>query len=439
MAEATGTRGRWGSSLGFILAAAGSAIGLGNIWGFPYMAAQSGGAAFVLVYLACVALVGIPVMFAELSIGRASQRNPIGAFRRLVPGTPWWLVGAVGVLSGFAILSFYSVVAGWTVGYLFKAARGDFTAGLSMEQSQAIFERFSGDPATALTCTAVFFGLTIFVVQGGVHAGIERASRILMPLFFVLLITLAIRAVTLPGSMAGVRYLFNADFHKITPQVVLNAMAQAFFSLSLGMGAMITYGSYLARKENLPKAGVTVAVADTAVALLAGLMIFPPIFAAGAQPAGSVGLVFHVLPTVFDTLPAGRLFAVAFYVLLVIAALTSSISLLEVVVAFLVDELGLHRRPVTWSIGLACFLLAVPCVLSGRFFGLLELIFYKYALAIGALLICLFVGWAWGPKAATEELTAEGNRFPGLGLWGLLVRYVCPILTAAILYMQIRG
>jgi len=377
------------------------------------------------------------VMFAELSLGRASQRNPVGAFRRLRPGTPWWAVGALGVISGFVILSFYSVVAGWTVGYLFKAVRGDFTAGLTMEQSQRIFETFSGDPVTSLICTAVFFGLTVFVVQGGVHGGIELASRILMPIFFILLVALAVRAVTLPGGYAGVQYLFNADFHKLTPQVVLNALAQAFFSLSLGMGAMITYGSYLAKKENLPAAGVTVAVADTAVALLAGLMIFPAIFAAGAEPAGSVGLVFHVLPTVFDTLPAGRVFAVAFYGLLVIAALTSSISLLEVVVAFFVDELGFSRRPATWLVGLACFGLAVPCVLYSSFFGLLELIFYKYALAVGALGICLFVGWAWTPRSAIDELTAEGQRFPALGLWGVLIRYVCPLLTAAILYLQI--
>lgn len=430
-------RGRWGSSLGFILAAAGSAIGLGNIWGFPYMAAQSGGAAFVLVYLLCVALVGIPVMFAELSIGRASQRNPVGAFKRLRPGTPWWAVGALGVISGFAILSFYSVIAGWTVGYLFKAARGDFATGLTMEQSRSIFETFSGDPVTALICTAVFFALTILVVQGGVHGGIERASQVLMPIFFILLVALAIRAVTLPGGYAGVRYLFNADFHKLTPTVVLRAMAQAFFSLSLGMGAMITYGSYLSRQENLPAAGVTVALADTAVALLAGLMIFPAIFAAGAKPAGSVGLVFHVLPTVFDTLPAGRVFAVAFYALLVIAALTSSISLLEVVVAFFVDELGVSRRQATWLIGLACFALAVPSAVSGRFMDWVVTVFYNYALAVGALLICLFVGWAWTPKSAIEEMTAEGQRFWGLAFWGVLIRYVCPLLTAAILYLQI--
>ncbi len=434
---ATAGRGHWGSSLGFVLAAAGSAIGLGNIWGFPYMAAQSGGAAFVLVYLLCVAIVGIPVMFAELSIGRASQRNPVGAFRRLKPGTPWWLVGALGVISGFVILSFYSVIAGWTVGYLFKAARGDFAAGLTIEQSRSIFETFSGDPVMSLVCTAVFFALTMLVVQGGVHAGIERASRILMPVFFVLLVGLAVRAVTLPGGYAGVAYLFNADFHKLSPQVVLNALAQAFFSLSLGMGAMITYGSYLSRKENLPAAGVTVAIADTAVALLAGLMIFPAIFAAGAEPAGSVGLVFHVLPTVFDQLPAGRVFAVAFYGLLVIAALTSSISLLEVVVAFFVDELGMLRRTATWLIGLACFALAIPSAISGAFMDRIVVIFYNYALATGALGICLFVGWAWTPKAAIEEMQAEGQRFPGLGLWGVLIRYVCPPLTAAILYLQI--
>jgi len=430
-------RGRWGSNLGFILAAAGSAIGLGNIWGFPYKASQSGGAAFVLVYVLCVALLGIPIMFAELSIGRASEKSPVGAFKKLAPGSFWWLVGALGVLSGFAILSFYSVIAGWALGYIFKAVGGAFAGGVTLDESGSIFGAFTANKSMMILWTAAFFLLTILVVRGGIRGGIELASKILMPVFFALLIGLALRSMTLPGASEGFWFLFNADFHKLTPKIVLDALSQAFFSLSLGMGAMITYGSYLSRGQNLPRAGVIVALADTAIALLAGLMIFPALFSQGAEPAGSVGLVFVVLPTIFDTLPAGELFAVAFYILLVIAALTSSISLLEVVVSYFVDELKWSREKSTWLLGAACFALAVPSALSPNgFLGIMNKIFFDYALAIGALFICLFVGWRWKPAAAIDELSAEGTRFPGLKFWGFLVRYFCPLVVAIIIVMQ---
>jgi NSS family neurotransmitter:Na+ symporter len=439
-----GGRGAWGSRIGFVLAAAGSAIGLGNIWGFSYKAAQSGGGAFVLVYCFFVALIGIPVLFSELAIGRAAQKSPVGAFARLAPGTRWPLVGALGVATGFAILAFYSVIAGWTVGYLYKAVSLQFRSGMTVEHSQEIFEGLSGSPVLAVTWTAIFFVLTILVVRGGIHAGIERASKILMPVFFLLLVGLAVRSVTLEGAGGGVYFLFNAEFGKLTPRVVLDALAQALFSMSLGMGAMITYGSYLSRKQNMPKAGVTVAIFDTGIALVSGLMIFPALFAKVQDPhallnatGGDEALVFLVLPTIFDSLPMGHLFAIAFYLLLAIAALTSSISLLEVIASYFVDERGWSREKATWLPGIACFLLAVPCAANDAFMGIVVRIFYNYALAFGALLICVFVGWRWGVPAARKELTAEGAAFPLLGFWGVLIKYVCPLVVGVILVQRI--
>jgi len=437
MAATTTSRGSWGSSFGFILAAAGSAIGLGNIWGFPYKASQSGGAAFVALYLICVLIVGIPVMFAELSIGRSTQKSPVSAFRALAPRSAWWLVGAQGVLSGFCILAFYSVIAGWTLGYLYMAITGRFTAGVSLEQSEAMFDGLRGNPAVVVLWTGGFFVLSILVVRGGVHGGIERASRVLMPVFFFLLVGLAVRATTLEGGAAGVHFLFNVDFSKVTADVVLDALSQAFFSMSLGMGAMITYGSYLARRENLPRAGLTVGLSDTAIALLSGLMIFPALFAAGATPTEGPGLVFVVLPTIFDAMPAGVAFAVAFYALLVIAALTSSISLLEVITAFFVDELRWGRERAVWLFGGVCFALAVPCALWSGFMDLLIMIFFDYALLVGGLFICLFVGWRWKPAGAIAEMRAEGRSFPGLSGWGLLIRFFCPVVIAIIIANQL--
>ncbi len=443
-------RGNFGGKVGFILAAAGSAIGLGNIWRFPYTAGEHGGGAFVLVYLAFVVLVGIPVLLAELSIGRASQRNPVGAFRVLAPRTWWPAVGALGVVTGFAILAFYSVVAGWTVGYLVKAMRGDFAAGITASESAAQFQALIGNPGLAIALTAVFMVLTVGVIQFGVGEGIERFSKVLMPAFFVLLLLLAGRSLTLPGAGAGLRFLFHFDPSQLTIPVIMGALGQALFSLSLGMGCMITYGSYLPRRENLPFAAVSVAFFDTLIALLAGIIIFPALFTAGADPAGGAGLVFIAMPTVFDSLPAGQLFAVAFYALLAIAALTSTISLLEVVVAYFVDEKGWPRAAVAWGIGFLCFLLAIPSALSQgavpalsggegsllplSFLDLNNILFGNYGLTFGSLLISLFVGWKWGTRAALEEMKrgAGTDRAWWHAAWAFLVRFVCPVAIVLI-------
>jgi NSS family neurotransmitter:Na+ symporter len=348
------------------------------------------------------------------------------------------------VITGFAILSFYSVVAGWTLGFLVKAGMGQFSAPMDAEQSEAVFMSLISSPSLAIGLAGAFLVATGLVVRGGIRSGIERAAKILMPFFLVLLVGLAIRAITLPGAGEGLRFLFVPDFSKITLDVVMNALGQALFSLSLGMGAMITYGSYLARTERLPGAAVAVAFSDTGIALLAGLIIFPALFAAGGDPAGGAGLVFVVLPTIFGQLPAGFLFSIAFYALLTIAALTSTVSLLEVVVSYFVDQRHWKREAATWIVVLGCFLLAVPSAIwpvaanGGKsFLDWQSIIFGNYALATGALLICLFVGWRWGIPAALEEIARGGQRLPAAGMWSFLVRFVCPIGVAGIIVYTI--
>ena len=440
-------RGAFGSRLGFVLAAAGSAIGLGNIWRFPYTAAESGGGAFVLVYLFFVVVIGVPVLLAELSLGRHSGRSAVGAFKAIVPRSLWPMVGGLGVFTGFGILAFYSVVAGWTLSYLWRAAAGGFSNGLSADASATLFGEVIGNPTEATLLAGLFIVLTASVVRGGVGGGIERASKILMPIFFVILVVLAIRSVTLPGADAGLDFLFAADFSKITPATIMSALGQALFSLSLGMGAMITYGSYLQKKENLVSAGFAVAGFDTFIAMLSGLIIFPALFSAGAEPNAGPGLVFVVLPTIFDTLPAGYLFSVAFYGLLAIAALTSTISLLEVVVAYFVDERGWSREKAVWTVAGGCFLLAIPSALSQgavaaltdvggvSFLDLQNIIFGNFALSLGALLICVFVGWVWGADRAIAEMREESPHALRVGAkgWSVLVRFVCPAAVLAVL------
>jgi len=441
-----GSRGNWTSRFGFILAAAGSAIGLGNIWRFPYTAGQYGGGAFVLVYLLFVAMIGVPVLLSELSLGRATEKNAVGAFKDLVPGSWWPVVGGLGVLTGFGILSFYSVIAGWTLSYAYMAARGEFSNGLSGEESNAVFTTLTSNGGTMVFLTAIFMLLTALVVRRGISGGIERAAKILMPVFFFLLVLLVVRSVTLEGAGEGLEFLFHTDFSELTAAGVVSALGQALFSLSIGMGAMITYGSYLSRDENLPSAGLTVALFDTGIALVAGLMIFPALFHAGAEPTAGPGLVFVVMPTIFGTLPAlPTLFAVGFYGLLAIAALTSTISLLEVIVAYFVDERGWRRERAVWTITAACLVLAVPSALSngavpalsnlpgGGFLGLCSIIFGNYFLSIGAVFICVFVGWRWGiPQALAEMRRGSAGLLAG-AFWGFLVRYVCPVAVVAVL------
>ena len=440
--QPTSDRGVWSGKLGFVLAAAGSAVGLGNIWRFPYMASEGGGGIFLLVYLACVLAIGVPVLFTELALGRATERNPVGAFRTLAPGTAWPLVGVMGVLAGFFILAFYSVIAGWTVGYLWMALMGRFGPGLDGAASSEIFTGFIGNAGPAVGLTALFLFMTAFVVRGGVSAGIERASKILMPVLLAVLFVLLIRAVTLPGAGEGLAYFLRPDLSELSPRIVVLAVGQALFSMSLGMGTMITYGSYFPKGQSLPFAGISVALADTFVAVLAGLIIFPALFSAGGEIQGGPGLVFVVLPTVFAAMPFGYVFGVLFFTCLVIAALTSTISLLEVVVAYFVDERGWKRHKAAAVVATLCLALAVPSALSQGgsawftevgWLDIQNIIWGNYALSIGAIFICVFAGWWWGTDKLLHYVEMGGNAVPGRAVLAVVVKYIAPLAIAAVL------
>jgi NSS family neurotransmitter:Na+ symporter len=452
MATTSTDREQWGSRLGFVLAAAGSAIGLGNIWRFPFKAGENGGAAFVVVYLVCIALICLPYLFAELALGRNSQKNPVGAIEAIKKGTPWTLVGGLCVLTGFFILSYYGVVAGWAFGYIFKGLVAPDV------ESATFFSEFIADPMRVLPLTGVFMLITIGVVYGGVEEGIERWTKVLMPILLVLMLVVIFRAVTLPGAGEGLEFFLNPDFSQIDGTVVLEALGQAFFSLSLGMGAMITYGSYLPKRENLLISGGYVALFDTAIALLAGLMIFPAVFAMGQDPGEGAALVFVTLPGVFDAMPLGTFIGTLFFILLSIAALTSMVSLLEVVISYFVDETDWTRESIVWVMGGLIFLFGIPSGLSQgavpflsdmswlvgdqifgeapAFLDILDFIWGNISLALGALLISVFVGWVWGTGRAVEELQqGDEDLFTGtfVSTWIFFLKYVCPVVIAAIL------
>ncbi|MGK7311327.1 MAG: sodium-dependent transporter [Candidatus Longimicrobiales bacterium M2_2A_002] len=448
-------RDTWGSKLAFILAAAGSAIGLGNIWGFPTVAGQNGGAAFLVIYLLAVAFIGAPVMLAELIIGRKTQRNPVGAFRALAPDSAWVVVGGLGVLTGVVILSFYSVIAGWTLAYVLKAITGTFTADAD---TATIFSHVAGDAVPAIGWHLVFMVITVAVVIGGVRKGIERWTKILMPALFVILLLLVIRAVTLPGAGVGLEFYLKPDFSALSVEMVLAAIGQAFFSLSLGMGAMITYGSYISKRDDLVSSAAWVTGFDTMIAIMAGLIIFPTLFSAGLEPGtGGPGMVFVVLTSLLGSIPpepiGGVIFGTLFFTLLAIAALTSSMSLLEVASAWLIDERKFSRKRAAITIGAAAFVLGIPSALANGavewltllpgvgldFLSFLFTIFGQYSLVIGALLISVFIAWVWGVKAAGEEVRANDGKFPLGGAWSVLIRYLAPLAIVAILVQLVIG
>jgi len=441
-------REHWGSRMGFIMASAGSAVGLGNVWKFPYMAGANGGGAFLIIYLGCVLFFGLSLVMAELAIGRTTQLNPVGAFRKLA-GRGWSVVGGLGVATAFIILSFYIVVAGWTLAYVVFMGAGSF-GGLDVEQNGTIFTDFVSSPVQPLVYAAIFTVLMIGVVLGGVASGIERASKWLMPVLFLLLVVLAIRAITLPGAGAGLSFYLMPNWSEVTAGTWGGAVSQAFFSLSLGMGAMLTYGSYMSSEQNLPRDASMVVGLDTLVALLAGLVILPAVFAAGLEPGAGPGLTFMTLPAVFTEMPAGTLFGIAFFVLLSIAALTSAVSLLEVVVSYFVDEKGLSRPAATIGAGIVIFLIGVPVSLSqgvwsdvtiaGKgFLDLADFMTSSVMMPVGGLFIALFVGWFMGPRAVEALKSHPGQAMPLAGLWLFILRFVAPLGIAWILIQGFFG
>lgn len=435
-------REQWGSRLGFVLAAAGSAVGLGNIWKFPYMTGENGGAAFLIIYLALVFTIGLSVMLAEFAIGRAAQRDPVGAFA-ILRGKMWPLVGGIGIIAGFIILSFYSVVAGWTIAYVVKMASGALVG--DAEALGGMFGSFISDPVEPLLYHALFMAICVAVVLGGVHGGIERASKILMPMLFVLLIVLIGRSVTLEGAEKGLEFFFNPDFSKVNADMLNGALSQAFFSLSIGMGAMITYGSYLNKKENLGKSALWVSFLDSGVAILAGLLILPAVFAFGFDPQAGPGLTFITLPAVFSQMAGGTFFGILFFVLLAVAALTSAVSLLQPIIAYFADEKGWNPKTAAVVFGGIIFLLGIPSSLSlgiwsdihiigeKGFLDSMDYIASNILLPVGGILISVFVGWVVADKMKAE-VTNEGSiPMPLMAVWLFICRFVAPIAVAWIL------
>lgn len=428
-------RGQWQTRMGFIAAAAGSAIGLGNIWRFPYITGKFGGGAFVLIYILLLIFVGYPVMNSELLLGRKTNRNPVGAFRTLAPGTPWVLVGYMGVLAGFIILSYYSVVAGWALSYVFKS--GAYMA-VGAEHAN-IFVSSITSTFGGIFWHTIFMILCIAIVAGGIQNGIERWSKILMPVLLVLLLILIIRSVTLPGAGAGLAFYLRPDFSKFSGEGFLAALGQVFFTLSLGMGCMITYGSYLKKDEDIPLNAKYVVGADTLIALLAGFVIFPAVFAFGLEPAAGPGLTFITIPAVFAKMgAAGHIFGIIFFALLTIAALTSAISLLEVVAAYFIDEIKWDRKKATIGMGIAIWLLGILPSLGYSSLSNVKLIkgmdildsfdfvANNMLLPLGGLLTALFIGWYWGTDKALEEVNRGAGTKIGSS-YSFLIKYVVPI------------
>ncbi len=449
-----GRREHWSSRLAFVLAATGSAVGLGNIWKFPYITGTNGGGWFVLIYLVAVLAVALPIMVAEILLGRAAQRSPVGAFRAYSrPGSPWLGVGWLGVAAGFVILSYYSVVAGWTLHYAWLSLRG--FGGLEAGQIRETFAELYADPALNLFWHAVFMALTIGIVAAGVHRGVERATRILMPVLLGMLLVLLVRAAGGEGFGRALDFVFGLRAGQLTPAGVLEALGHSFFTLSLGMGAMLTYGSYLRARDDLVATSVAVAGLDTAVSLMACLVIFPIIFSAGLAPGVGPGLVFVSLPIAFGQMPGGAFWAALFFLLLAVAALTSTISLLEVVVSHLMDEYRMRRRRAALGAGLATLLLGVPSAMSGgsalfgagfqrlteplfgagqgkNWFDLLDYLASNWMLPLGGLGIALFVAWRVGGEAREQAFKA-GSRFARLyWAWVALLRYVVPAGVGAV-------
>lgn len=437
-------REQWGSKLGFVLAAAGSAVGLGNIWRFPYITGQNGGAAFVLLYVALVFVIGFSVMLAEIAIGRNAQLNAVGSFRK-IKGGAWPIVGWMGVIAGFIILSYYGVIAGWTMAYIAKSFTGLMDAA-NAGTAADVFVGFITKPGAVIAWQALFMAITIYIVYKGIGGGIEKYCKVLMPGLFLILLVLIVRAVTLPGAGAGIEFYLKPDFSKLTGGALGAALGQAFFSLSLGMGCMITYGSYLGKKEILPGAAMQVCFIDTLVAFLAGLVIFPAVFAFALEPGAGPGLTFITLPNVFAKMPGGTVWSALFFLLLFVAALTSAISLLEVVAAYFIDEMKWSRAKAAWTMGIIIFLLGIPSVLgisgaipklAGRdFLDSADFIASNVLLPLGGLFIALFVGWFWTDGAKQEVNNNGAVPFSLYVPWLWVCRIVAPL---AIAYIFITG
>ena len=439
-------RAEWGSRLGFILAAAGSAVGLGAIWKFPYVAAQNGGGAFLVIFLVIVCTLGISLMIAEMSVGASTRRSPVGAYRRL-GGKLWSGVGYIGVLCGFLILSFYSVVGGWTIAYIVKSIDGSILTSNPAFLSTT-FDSFIADPVLPLWYHAAFMGLTAAVVLAGVQKGIEQVSKYLMVMLFLLVLVLIVRGLTLPGAIDGVLTFLQPDFSKVTPVMVIEAMGLAFFSMSLGMGCMITYGSYASDETYIPNSAGSVIGLTTIICFLSGLMVFPAIFVFGFDPSAGPGLTFITMPAVFSQMSGGQFFGILFFFLLFVAALTSSVSLMEVVVSFFIDEFHLPRTAMTVVMSILMFVLGIGASLSlgvwkdytlfgKNLFGILDYVSSNLIMPFGGIMVAILVGWKSWPVIADRLTRADGTQPVWLPLLKGFCRYIAPVLIFVILIQNL--
>ena len=440
-------RENWGSRIGFIMAAAGSAVGLGNIWRFPYLAGENGGSAFILIYLGFVLVIGLSIMVSELAVGRRTELAAVGAYKSI--NKNWTFAGVLGVLSAFFIMGFYPVVGGWALAYVLKSFTGLLSNAAVIGDA---FGAFIGNPVEPVIWMLIFLAMNIAIVAKGIAGGIEKAGKILMPTLFILLVLVAARSMTLPGAGAGIDFLFKPDFSAVSGATFLAALGQAFFSLSLGMGCMITYGSYLGKSENLPQNALIISMLDTGVALLAGLAIFPALFAFGMEPAVGAGLVFVVVPQIFAAMGGiGTLFSAIFFVALTVAALTSSVSLLEVVVAYLIDQRGWERKKSVYTAGgimvvtgilssLSMGLMSGFTILGVGIFDFFDILTDKIFLAIGGLLLAIFVGWFMNKQDLEDELTNGGTiKFGLFNIWYNLIKYVIPVAIAIVAFAGITS
>lgn len=446
------TRHNFGSKIGAVLASAGSAVGLGNVWRFPTEVGNNGGAAFIFVYLICIAVIGIPVMMSEFLIGRHTHANTISAFAKLAPGKWWRIEGVAGVFVAFLILSYYIVISGWTLFYLIESLGGQLQAD---RDYKLVFDNFVSNPWMPVLMGAAFMGLTHFVIARGVQSGIEKSSKLMMPMLLFIIGILVVCSFGMPGSSEGLRFLLKPDFSKLTASVILSAVGQAFFSLSLAMGCLCTYASYFRSDTKLPKTAVGVSVIDTFVAILSGFIIFPAVFSVeGVSVDAGPGLVFITLPSVFNIafshIPLlGYIFSSFFYLLLLLAALTSAISLHESVTAYVLEAFHISRKKAAAAVSISCLTLGVACSLSFgiwsdltlfgmNIFELFDFTASKLILPIGGIIICLFTGWYLDRKLVESELTNGGTlRFRLFRLYYFIIRYVAPFAIAAVFIQEL--
>ncbi len=436
--DAQKTREGFASKIGFIFAAAGSAIGLGNIWRFPWLVGAYGGAVFLVIYLAIVVLVGITMFMGEVTLGRYAQRSNVGAFKKINKSFAW--IGGIGLIAGFMILSFYSVVGGWVIYYFFRSIIGFGMTDPAL--TDQLFSGFISNPVLPILFHALFMALTIWICYNGVKDGIEKYSNIMMPALFLIVVILAIRSLMLPGAAEGIKFYLVPDLSKLTTKTALAALGQVFFSLSLGMGSILTYGSYLGKEENIPQVSLIVPLMDTVIAFFAGLIIFPAVFSYGFEPSSGPGLTFVTLPAVFSEMPLGQLFGGAFFFLLFLAALTSAISLLEPIIAYMIEEHGWNRKRASITIGGVIFIVGTFASLSMGplsgfkiadlvFFDQLDWVSNNLLLPLGGMLTALFISWLWGTQNALREATNNGLLKFELGnFWAnVMLKYVAPALV----------